>query len=224
MRIPGYVMALIGIVAAAAPSAAAAQQPTLAGADSATNAQIGHVIVETKAQGLPTDPIVAIVNRGVLLHMPPQRLLVAARAVSTRLAKARAALEPAPTTADIAAGGDALAVGVSEQSLRTIRAASPNRPVAVPLGVLTQLVAGGVAHARATDIVTKLIRAGATNVQLVALGNDVNSDVATGNRADASLEVRLQKLTPLLAPMGAAQAAAAAQGFTTSGGTPPKKP
>jgi hypothetical protein len=197
MRIPGYVMALIGIVAAAAPSAAAAQQPTLAGADSATNAQIGHVIVETKAQGLPTDPIVAIVNRGVLLHMPPQRLLVAARAVSTRLAKARAALEPAPTTADIAAGGDALAVGVSEQSLRTSRAASPYRPVAVPLGVGTQLV---------------------------ALGNDVNSDVATGNRADASLEVRLQKLTPLLAPMGAAQAAAAAQGFTTSGGTPPKKP
>jgi hypothetical protein len=223
MRVYSYVAAALAI-GAALPSVAPAQQIGAGIADSAAAAQIARIVDDTKAQGLPIDPIVAIVNRGVLLHMPPQRLLVAARAVSTRLAKARTALQPKPTSADIAAGGDALAVGVTEQSLRVIRAASPDRPVAVPLGVLTQLVAGGVTHARATDIVTKLIRAGATNVQLVALGNDVNSDVAMGNRADASLDVRLQKLTPLLAPLGA-HAADAAQGVTlTNGATPPKKP
>jgi hypothetical protein len=47
--------------------------------------------------------------------------------------------------------------------------------------------------------VSTLTRAGATNAQLVALGNEVNQDVLAGAGARASLETRLSTLRPLLA-------------------------
>jgi len=90
------------------------------------------------------------------------------------------------------------------------RVVSPTRPVAVPIGVLAQLVASGVPAPKATAIVTELMKRGATNVQLVALGTDVNADVVAGTRADAALGVRLNGLTPLLAPAAAGQNAVTA--------------
>lgn len=183
--------------------------------------ELSQIVESVRAKGLPTDPIVAKVRRGVIMHAPPARIVAAAQAVAARLEQARDALAPHPTASDIAAGEDALSInGVTTQALATIRAASPSRPVAVPVGVFAQLVASGVTAARATDIVTTLVKRGATSVQLVSLGNDVNGDVARGARAENSLEVRLKRLTPLLAP----PAPSAASTLTHAGTTPPAKP
>jgi hypothetical protein len=97
---------------------------------------------------------------------------------------------------------------------------SPNQPVAVPIAVLAQLVASGVPAKRATQIVTDLIRRGASNRQFVDLGNNVNADVERGARVMASLDVRLQGLTAVLAPAG--NASTTADGLQAASG--PKKP
>src|SRR5207244_533012 len=132
------------------------------------------------------------------------RIVAAAEAVSRRLSAARDALAPNPTDADIAAGQDALSInGVTVDMLQTIRAARPNRPVAVPVGVMAQLVASGVKPADAAEIVRRLILGKASDRQLVAFGNDVNRDVASGDAPLKSLQVRLQPLGPVLAPVGA---------------------
>lgn len=192
--------------------------------DRQTAEQLAHIESDAHDRGLPTDPIIAKVRRGVLIHAPSSRILAAARAVARRLEEARDALAPQPTAADIVAGEDALSIdGLSPDALRTIRAASPNNSLAVPIGVLTQLVASGVPVARATTIVTNLMRRGATNKQLVALGTDVNADVAHGVKADASLEVRLNGLTPFL-PGASAQAIGVTAASPTGAGPPPKKP
>jgi hypothetical protein len=159
----------------------------------------------------------------VLFHSPPERIVTAAQSVVARLEEARVALAPRPTQSDIAAGENALGVdGVTKTALQAVRATSPNRPVAVPLGLLAQLVASKVPLPRATKIVTDLIKRGATDAQLLALGNDVNADVVHGARAMASLDVRLQGLNAVLAPLGGT--ATTADGPQAASGSGPKKP
>ena len=176
--------------------------------DRETAAQVTRIVESARNQGLPTEPILAKAQEGVLFHSPSARIVAAAQSVAKRLEVARNALAPSPTPADIAAGENALSIqGVSIEQLRVVRAISPNRPVAVPIGVLAQLVASGVPVSQATSIVTDLMRRGVTNVQLVALGADVNSDVAAGTRADAALGVRVAGLTPFLAPNAGSQTA-----------------
>lgn len=217
--------AAAGLVAAA--SIAGAQQLAAAGSpeplDSASAAQVTRIVSDAESKGLPIERIVAKVKLGLLIHTPTPRIVTAARAVAERLEVARTALAPSPSAADIEAGEDALSVGIHPDALRTLRAVDRNKSIAVPLGVLEQLVASGVSTKRATDMVTQLIRRGVTNVQLVALGNDVDSDVGRGARADASLDARMNGLTAVLAP-----GASAVGDVLTAGSAPipkgPKKP
>ncbi len=217
--------AIATLLAVACVRGASAQHALpAAGLDSAASAQIGTIVDGAHAIGLPTERIVAKVQRGLFVHAPAPKIVAAARAVADRLAVARTALAPAPSPADIEAGEDALSLGVNEAALKAIREASPNQSVAVPLGVLAQLVTSGVPTKRATDMVTQLIRRGATSEQLVALGRDVDFDVERGAKADASLDARMHGLTAVLAPGTGFGANAAATAPSSTQPTGPKKP
>lgn len=192
--------------------------------DRETALRLTRIVDSARMRGLPTEPIVAKISQGALFHSSPDRIVSAAQSVATRLEEARGALAPKPTPADIVAGGDALGVaGVTKNALQAVRATSPNRPVVVPLAVLAQLVASKIPVNRATEIVTSLIKRGATNEQLVALGNDVTADIVRGARAVASLDVRLQGLNAVLAP-GAGVSATATDPAGLQSGSGPKKP
>jgi hypothetical protein len=136
---------------------------------------------------------------------------------------ARDALAPNPSPRDIAAGADALAYGATRDALRTMRAIRPNESVAVPLGVLTQLVASGIPIARATRVVADLLRRGARDEQLIALNDDVRSYVAAGAAPEVALDVRMRGLNAVLPAAGAATGDAGVSSPTSAtGGT--KKP
>jgi len=211
------------VFTASAGAAAAQDSLPVAKLDPDVAAHLVRIVDSARVRGLPTDPIVAKISQGVLFHSPPERIVVAAQSVVARLEEARTALAPKPTPTDIAAGENALGVdGVTTTALQAVRATSPSRSVAVPLGLLAQLVAGKVPVSRATKIVTDLIKRGATDPQLLALGNNVNADVVHGARAMASLDVRLQGLNAVLAPLGAA--ATSADGPQSAASGPGKKP
>jgi len=192
-------------------------------ADPDANAQLTSIVSATRDAGLPIEPILSKVQYAIVVaHAPGPRIVAAARAIASRLEIARDALAPQPNALDITAGADALGVpGVEPKELRTVRAASPKQSVAVPLGVLAQLVSNGVTPSKATASVIDLIKRGASPDQMVALGNNVNSDVASGEGATKALDVRMRGLNAVLAPGGGAAAAAAAPGLSSSG---PKKP
>lgn len=180
-----------------------------AGLDSTTAATLVQVVDGARAKGLPVEPIVAKARLGLLRRAPGTLIVAAARTTAERLDVARTALAPAPTIADVVAGADALSAGVNAGALRSLRRVAPARPLAVPLGVLAQLVASGVPVARATAIVTDLVKRGAPAGQLVALGNAVDGDVRAGERAEVSLGLRLRQLDAVLGPPGSAMQGAA---------------
>jgi hypothetical protein len=204
-------------------STAAQDAAPLIANDREASAQLREIIDATRAQDLPVDPILSLVNRGLLItHSPPQRIVAAARAIAARLPVARDALSPRDTPADIIAAQEALSFNVPRGVVTQIRQASVEPSVAVPLGTLTQLVASNVSVKRASEIVLSLVRRGATSQQLAALSSNVDSDVAQGGRPDEALTVRMGMLTATLAP-GAANATT--QALTTSQPTgDPRKP
>lgn len=213
-RIVEVMFAAAGLLASGRPAlgqttSAAVAASFGAGLDSTTAASLVQVVDGARAKGLPVEPIVAKARLGLLRRAPGTLIVAAARSTAERLDAARTALAPAPTMADVVAGADALTAGVNADALRSLRRVAPARPLAVPLGVLAQLVASGVPIARATAIVRDLVKRGAPAGQLVALGNAVDGDVRAGERAEVSLGLRLRQLDAVLGPPGSAASAAA---------------
>lgn len=206
------------LLTASALSAAGAQDDRLASRfQSPTLDRLRATITAARDRDLPVAPLIDKAMEGATKHAPPARIEAAVEALFKRLDASRAALAPSPTDADVKSGADALAVGVPSDALRSIRVLRPGRSVAVPLGVLAQLVSQGVPVARASTMVEDLLRRGATAEQLVALNDSLRSDVVAGLSPEAALDVRMRGLTAVLAPAGAAAGAgAAADGFNTA--------
>jgi len=201
MRVSRWQLGLLVLISAA--RTAASQDVPILGSDREASAELAKIVAAAQESGLPVDPILAKARYGVTVHAPASRIVAAARAVAKRLEDARSALAPQPTANDIAAGENALGSEISRKSLQEIRKVSPHKPVAVPLGVLAQLVANKVPEKKAVKYVTELIKHGATDQQVADLGNDVNAEVKLGSSAVDALEMRINRLNAVLGAPGA---------------------
>jgi len=170
--------------------------------DVETQTAVMHTLDTAATRGLPIEPLVEKALEGATKHAAGPRIQAAVSMLMQRLQIARDALAPNPGPRDIAAGADALAYGATREALAAMRAIRPNESVAVPLGVLTQLVASGVPVVRATRVVADLLRRGARDEQLIALNNDVRSFIASGASPQAALDVRTRGLNAVLPPGG----------------------
>ena len=172
-----------------------AQEATAASAldglsDASAQAALRAMLDGAAAKGIPTSPLVTKVREGIAKGATPDRIRTATAALMTRLESAATALAPTRSTEEVSAGADALQSGIPAATLRDMRKVWPDKPLTVPLGVLTELVQSGVPHANATRRVRELLVKGATTAQLAALGTNVRSDIAAGLAPDASMELR----------------------------------
>lgn len=168
--------------------------------DDATRDVVRAQLRSASSRGLPADPFMSKALEGVAKKASTKSIRAAMAALEKRMRAANAALAPTPDVDELAAGADALSVGVSEKALRQLRATAPGRSIAVELGVLTELVARGVPAKQATKAVLDLMARGATGVQLTALGRDVQGDVAAGLKPDVALDLRGRNVLSLLPP------------------------
>jgi len=195
------------------------------GADAATSREVSQIIEAAATDGLPAGLILSKARFALAVRTPGPKIVETAKAMLARLVVARRAIHPHAQEGDLAGAEAALSYDVPPEILQRISSASPKQPIAVPLGVLTQLVADRVPAKRAGDIVTELLKRGATTTQLAKLGNDVDADVkVAGYPAIDALKMRYDGLIPRLAPSSVAGAAADAAFAGSSTGPPPKKP
>lgn len=158
--------------------------------DAETYRAVAVVFDSARVRGLPVQPLVNRALQATLHRTPGPRVQAAVAKLADRLAIAKAALGAGSSDAEIAAGANALAVGVPTRTLAQIRDLSPGKPVTVPLGVLTELVARRVAVGAASQMVVALMRNGATPAQLVSLSDDVAHDADAGIDPGAALDIR----------------------------------
>jgi hypothetical protein len=193
------------------------------GSDAATSSEVSRIIEAAAAEGLPAGLILSKARFAVAVRTPGPKIVETAKAMAVRLVVAKRAIAPHSLEGDLAGAEAALSYDVPPEILQRISSASPKQPIAVPLGVLTQLVADRVPAKRAGEIVTELLRRGATLTQIAELGNSVDADVKIGGyRAIDAVNMRYNGLGPHLAPLPAGSATDA--GLTASSPSGPKKP
>jgi hypothetical protein len=188
--------------------------------DSASAAAVNREIARAKERGLPVEPLVAKVREGRLKRAAGPRIRTAVVKLAERLDSARAALGVQSSVEELVAGADAIAAGASESSLRTLRSAT-TKPIAAPIGTLAQLVASGVAPQRATEMIVTLIRKNASPAVVLALGNLVEADVASGLRAEESAIFRLRGIEGSLGLSSGSSDATVAAPFSQQNGLGP---
>jgi hypothetical protein len=198
---------LVSALALAAVPAFAIVRPAVAGAqadpragdprtklaarlDSGAVAAILPVIDAAAEQGLPIDPLVQKALEGASKRAPSDRIVTAVRRLSSQLATAKLAFGGAGSASELVAGASALQAGVRPEMLASLRAQRPEASLAVPLGVLTELIARGVPADTGAMAVTALLDAKVSDTQLVALRQDVERDIGVGAPPTTALIAR----------------------------------
>lgn len=191
----------VAIALAAAAASAGAQDARLAVIrDDATRDAVRQFVEAARARGTPTDPLVARALEGVAFKADRKKIEQALAALEKRLRRSRDVLGPHATVEEVTAAADALAADVPEGTIRDMKRIVPQRAITVELGVLTELVARGVAPKRAAAMVRELMARGATGAQLTELNAAVQQDVALGVKPVAALELRSRGVMSLLPP------------------------
>ncbi|HEX3275012.1 MAG TPA: hypothetical protein VHR43_09170 [Gemmatimonadales bacterium] len=151
-------------------SSAAAQDSRLAGRlDSTTRAGVATLLDRARANRLPAEPLVQKALEGASKGAPGPRIVSAVEAVLADLQRAQATLGPGAAPGDLVAASAALRAGATPSMLAEIRRAQPRGGIAVPLGVFTDLVAGGLSVSAAWRSVADLARDGGDEQQFLDL-------------------------------------------------------
>ena len=159
-------------------------------ADTTTDPVVEREIARASDRGLPVEPLRAKVREGRMKRASEARIRLAVLALVSRLDTARAALGPSASLGELLAGADALSAGADAAAVRAVVAASMSRGASIPLGALAQLVANGVPSPRALSMILDLLRRRATPTQVIAFGNAVERDAASGLPASEAAQFR----------------------------------
>jgi hypothetical protein len=157
-------------LAAALPLPLAAQDARLtARLDSSTALQVQALVDSARGERLPGEPLVQKALEGSAKGADDARIVAAVRALYGNLRVARSALGSGATEPELVAGVATLRAGGTPDMLATLRRLRPAQSVAIPLGVLTDLVARGAPLTSAWRSVEGLARSGGSDAQFLAI-------------------------------------------------------
>jgi hypothetical protein len=205
--------AALALLLLAAPGAVARAQT----ADSAT------VLTIAREHDVPAELVLNKLREGRLRRLPDPALRAALAGYAERLQLAKRALAPSPTASEIKEGAEALGHGATPDVLRRVRSAGDGS-VAVPLGVLSTLLANKVPVDRAATSVVELVTRGASPTQLIALSSNFEADIAGGIAPTSALDTRLDVVRRALPRPGGGLTTTDVRQGVKPATTPPRKP
>lgn len=179
-----------GLCVLYAASASAQEPRLLARLDPVTARAVQTEVDSARAARLPVEPLIQKALEGKSKGAAGDRILAAVRAFRLALGRSRDALDASASDAELIAGANALRAGVEPGFLATLRQTREG-PIAVPLDVLTDLIARGVKPPAAASAVERLLRQGRNDRDLLRLRDQVDRDIRAGFAAPAALERQL---------------------------------
>jgi hypothetical protein len=204
-------------VAAQNARAAASDTALAARLEPSVRSVVMPVIDSAAADRLPVRPLLDKALEGQSKDATPDRIAAVVRALAGDLEAARRALGAGSSESDLSAGASALHAGAPVSTLTDLRRVRGHEPLAVPLAVLTELVARGVAPDTASATVVALTRQHVDDRALISFRQDVDHDVALGASPSVSAAMRA-------ADVPAGGSASEPTDVGTSGHSPPPPP
>ena len=168
--------------------------------DATTAAEVGRIVDDARAHGLPAEPLISKALEGAAKHAPGERIVAVVRAQAEAFDGARTALGGSSSETEIVAGAAALLAQVPGDSLARLRAERPHQSLVIPLVVLSDLVARRVPANTASSAVLLAARAGARDADLLRLRERIERDIAAGAPPGNTALLRARSL--LISPGG----------------------
>ncbi len=185
---------LASIAAAVLLAVPGGAQGTAGDVDRLAQERIEVIIRDFDRRGLPTDLLRAKVAEGTAKGATPPRIADAIALLAARVDSVARLLAPAVSGPELHAGAEALAVGVSGPSLRTLRLAAGRRSAEPYFLFVIRLVRRGVTQEQAMRAARQLIDRQVPSNTLLAIADDLARDVASGASPDAALNDRMTRL------------------------------
>ena len=192
------------IIALAAGTAvpALAQEPRFEGRiPEPTRGQIETILIDARAAGIPTEPLVDRALEGASKGAGASLILAAVHRLDGELRASRDALGLQSTDAEVTAGASALRAGAQPEDLADLRRAR-GQPLTVATAVLADLVAVGVPVDTAIVAVLTLAE-GVDDAEYIAFRQNVERDIALGASPVSALGVRLDMAAEAFLNQGA---------------------
>jgi hypothetical protein len=174
------IVAALALVAALRPVGAQALEALRPRLDPASYAAVAAAVDSAEAAGLPASALVSKAQEGVLKRASGPQVVQATRALLGRLRTASSALGATASATEVEAAASALRVGATPAQLAQLRGTRTGRSVAVPLVVLTDLLARGVPADAATRALSLLGEANATDAAFGTLRAEIERDIQGG--------------------------------------------
>jgi hypothetical protein len=185
-------LALLGLLLAAVPAIAGAQESRLVGRlPDVARASVDSIIESARGRGLPVEPLVDRALEGAAMGAAPGIIVGAIRRLHDELVVVRGAFGGSATTAELTAGVSALRAGATPQDLTRLRRLRPGRPLTVAAAVLADLAAAGVPADTAVGAVLVLAR-DADDADYIAFRRNVQRDIEQGASPAAALAIRVR--------------------------------
>ena len=187
--------------------------------DRSAEQRIDAIVRDFNRRGLPTDLLRAKVAEGTAKGATPTRIADAVALLASRVDSVARLLAPAVTAPELHAGAEALSLGISAPSLRTLRQAAGRHSAEPYFLFVIRLVRRGVTQDQAVRAARALIDRQVASNTLLALADDLARDVASGVAPDAALNDRMTRLVGGFGP-SATTAGFGPNSFGTTNGKP----
>lgn len=176
--------------------------------DPSTRYAVEVLLDSARVAGLPTNPLESKALEGIGKRATGRLIALRVREVFRSLRSARAALGPTATADELTAGAGALRVGITAAELAQLARTRHEKPLTVPLVVLSDLVTRGVPRDTASFTILHLWQKGAADDDFLGLWRGVERDIVSGTDPGAALLNRAREVSargppPAAPPAGA---------------------
>ena len=184
---------LVHLALASLVATANAQTP-IADADRAAQQRVEALVRDFERRGLPADLLRAKIAEGSAKGASQTRIADAVTLLALRVDSVARVLAPSVSVPELHAGAEALSVGVSALSLRSLRREAGRRPADPYFLFVVRLVRRGVTPEQALHAARALISRQVASNTLLAIADDLSRDVAGGMSPAAALHDRMTRL------------------------------
>lgn len=200
-------MLLAGTAAAAQDTVSSRETDPLSRLDATTRYQVEVILDSARVAGLPTQTIESKALEGVSKRASGRVIVMRVREVFRSLRDARNALGRNASTDELTAGAGALRVGVPVGELAQLARSRHEKPLTVPLVVLSDLITRGVPRDTAAQTIFQLWQKGAADDDFLGLWRGVERDIVSGTDPGVALLNRARevpvRVPPPASPSGA---------------------
>ena len=170
--------------------------------DARTRAAVVAIVDSARMVRLPTEPLIDKALEGAAKKASSQQIVSAVRVFANQLLEARTALGAGSKDEELLGGAQAIRAGIPVQQLERLRRVRTGVQIAAALTVVSDMVARLVPIDTAVAVVSGLVRASATDQQLLAVRSDIETDILGGMPPALAASSRGQALEQTLAASG----------------------